>query len=103
MSNFCFSTSQFLPGYVRGRNHLATLDLIITNKDNNVIENLIAADPLGKSDHVVMEYEYLYSVDISESRNSRYLYESGDYHNFNEELLDIDWDGLLTGMSVEDM
>ena len=48
------------------------------NKDN-VIENLIAADPLGKSDHVVMEYEYLYSVNVSGSRNSRCLYESGDY------------------------
>ena len=91
-----------IPTRLREGQKSSTLDLIITNEDN-VIENLIAADPLGKSDHVVMEYEYLYSVDISESRNSRYLYESGDYHNFNEELLDIDWDGLLTGMSVEDM
>ena len=41
-------------------------------------------------------------IRISESRNSRYLYESGDYQNFNEELLDIDWDCLLTGMSIED-
>ena len=36
----------------------STLDLIITNEDN-VIENLIASDPLGESDHVVMEYEYI--------------------------------------------
>ena len=80
----------------------STLDLIITNGDN-FIENLIAADPLGKSDQAVMEYEYLYSVDVSESRDSRYLYENGDYQNFNEELLDIDWDCLFMGMSVEDM
>ena len=60
--------------------------MIITNEDN-VIENLIAADPMGKSDHVVMQHEYLYSVDVSESRNSRYLYESGDYLNFSKELL----------------
>ena len=77
---------------MRGRHHLATLDSIITNKDN-VIENLIAADLLGKSDHIVMEYEYLYSVDASGSRNSRCLYESGD---FNEEFLDIDWHCLFT-------
>ena len=87
---------------MRGRQTSSTLDSIITNEDN-VIENLISADPLGKSDHAVMEYEYLYSVNVSESKNSRYLYESGDYQNFNEELLDIDWDCLFTGMSVEDM
>ena len=80
----------------------STLDLIITNGDN-FIENLIAADPLGKSDQAVMEYEYLYSVDVSESRDSRYLYENGDYQSFNEELLDINWDCLFMGMSVEDM
>lgn len=42
---------QFLPGYMGQTS--STLDLIITNEDN-VIENLIAADPLGKRDHINM-------------------------------------------------
>ena len=44
-------------------------------------------DPLGKSDHIVMEYEYIYSIRIPESKNSKYLYEKGDYQSFNEELM----------------
>ena len=80
----------------------STLDLIITSEDN-VIENLIASDPLGKSDHIVMEYEYIYSIRIPESKNSKYLYEKGDYQSFNEELMCTDWDQLFTNMSIEEM
>ena len=50
-----------LKGYLPGEEEvvepvldLIRLDLIITNEDN-VIENLIVVDPLGKSDNVVME------------------------------------------------
>ena len=48
-------------------------DLTITNEDN-VIENLIAADLLGKSDHIVMEHKYnhIYSVRLPESKNTKY-------------------------------
>jgi len=87
---------------VKARHYLHTLDLIITN-EGNVIENLIAADPLGKSDHIVMKYEYIYSVRVPESKNTKYLYERGDYQAFNDELLDIDWDHLFIGKSVEEM
>ena len=80
----------------------STLDLIITSEDN-VIENLIASDPLGKSDHIVMEYDCIYSIRIPESKNSKYLYEKGDYQSFNEELMCTDWDQLFTNMSIEEM
>jgi len=64
---------------------LSILDLIITNEDN-VIENLIAAaDTLSKSDHIVMKY--IHSVRVPE---------------FNEELLDIDWDHLFIDKLVEE-
>jgi len=44
----------------------STLDLIITNEDN-VIDTLITCDPLGRSDHLVLEFEYVYSVIIPDS------------------------------------
>jgi len=63
----------------------------------------VAADPLGKSDHIVMEYDYIYFVRVSESKNTKYLYERGDYQAFNDELLDIDLDHLFTDKSVKEM
>ena len=50
-----------------------------------------------------MEYEYIYSIRIPESKNSKYLYEKGDYQSFNEELMCTDWDQLFTNMSIEEM
>ena len=46
---------------------------------------------------------YILLVFLNQGIAGIYVYEIGDYQNFNEELLDIDWDCLFTGMSVEDM
>ena len=58
---------------------------------------------MGKSNHIVMEYEYVYSISVPESKNNKYLYEKGDYQSFNEELMYTDWDQLFTNMSIEEM
>jgi len=50
-----------------------------------------------------MEYNYIYFVRVPESKNTKYLYERGDYQAFIDELLDIDWDHLFTDKSVEEM
>jgi len=37
------------------------LDLVVT-KEFNVIDTMTTQDPLGKSDHLYLEFEYIYSV-----------------------------------------
>ena len=44
-------------------------------------------------------FEYVCSVHIPTSSNRRYLYERGNYQQFNYELMNLDWDGLFSGLS----
>ena len=45
----------------------------------------------------------MYSMDIPSSSNRNYLFENGDYNQFNLELLDLDWNNLFDGLTTEKM
>jgi len=78
------------------------LDLIITYNGNG-IDNLTATDPLGKSDHYMLEYEYVCSCDEPKSLNVRYLYDKGHYQNFTQELLNTNWEEKFEGTLADEM
>jgi len=59
--DFLFQHVTF-PTRARNGQGPSILDLIITY-DGNVTDNLTATDPLGKSDHYMLEYEYVCSCD----------------------------------------
>ena len=54
------------PTQARNSQRSSLLDLIITY-EGNIIDNLTATDPLGKSDHYMLEYEYVCSCDVLKS------------------------------------
>ena len=61
------------PTKVRQDQIPSTLDLIFTDKDN-VIE-----EPLGKSDHAVLERNLLLGTAIKHSHEKKFVYYKGDY------------------------
>jgi len=65
-----------------------------------MFDTLTTCDPLGRSDHLVLESVYVYSAD---STTVKYLYNNGEYQHFNIELLNFDWDHAFDGMSVDEM
>ena len=50
--------------------------------------------------YVVIEFEYIYSVIIPDSKTVKYLYEKGDYQHFTTKLLNIDWSQAFEGTYV---
>ena len=70
---------------------LSTLDLIIT-RDDVQLDNLIVDAPLGKSDHVICVLNLcVVSVFLVHAIGDSYLFENGDYDQFNSELTELDW------------
>ena len=78
------------------------LDLIVTSDDMQ-LDDLSAGAPLGSSDRIMISFEYVCSVHIPTSSNRRYLFEKGNYQQFNSDLMNLDWDSMFNGLSVEDM
>ena len=82
-----------------------TLDLILTD-DQTSINKLKYGDPLGSSDHVTIEMEYIIKarLDHNQSSNSkRFALDRGDYQSMKNDLNRIDWDKEFEGMSTNSM
>jgi len=59
--------------------------------------------PLGKSDHIVIEFIYWCYYTIESRSVSKYLYNRGDYMSMTRELLNTDWEVLFEGLDTENM
>ena len=91
------------PTRFRGNNEPSLLDLIVTENDQSqVSSSLIYDEPLGKSDHVVLKFDYL--VTITEPppekhpdvpQNPRRNYHKGNYTDLKEEISCLDWNEIL--------
>jgi len=78
------------------------LDLVITNEENTVL-NICSSEPLGKSDHIELIFEYCCQLNVPITNHTHYLYDKGDYKSMTEELLDIDWKSLFHSSDVTAM
>ena len=77
------------------------LDLIFTNEED-MIDNLHVKDPLGHSDHCVMEFQlkrYFEQCNICEER---WNYFKGNYEQMNKKL-DLDCDKILTDSNTKQL
>jgi len=75
------------------------LDLVMTN-ESDMIDTIEYSSPLGKSDHVVINFIFnCYSEESSDSVN-RYLYHKGDYDKLRDRLINQSWN---TNQSVDEM
>ena len=54
------------------------LDLVITN-DESVVNEIRYREPLGKSDHLVLEFEISVSVPIESITDKKLILDKGDY------------------------
>lgn len=62
-----------------------------------MIVKIFPMDPLGKSDHIVIEFNFLCESSFSKPHYIHYFYDKGDYQS-NAELLDIDWKEAFDGL-----
>ena len=77
------------------------LDLILTNEDN-MINNLDVKAPIGKSDHLVITFDYKCYTQETYSKNTCYQYSRGNYSQMNKDL-QMDWASLLKDKDVEEL
>ena len=89
------------PTRVREGNEPSLLDLIFTNEEN-MIENLTTHPSLGKSDHLILSFNYIcYTLpDFKCEQKSRLNFFKGDYVSIREELDKINWTNNLNGMDM---
>jgi len=78
------------------------LDLILTD-DENTVSNITSLLPLGKSDHIVIEFDFLCYCTIECHKISKYLYNRGDYASITSQLLNTNWDVLFEGLNTDEM
>ena len=86
--------------YREGQNP-SLLDYVFTDNEC-VIDNLQCKSPLGKSDHVCIEFEYLTQHHNQPSLQRKLNYWKADYRSIRKELGNIDWEAELTGRNVSD-
>jgi hypothetical protein len=78
------------------------LDLIITNAESMITE-VRGGSPLGKSDHVVLNFSMDCYAEVSQADpNGRYMYDKGDYEKLRLDLKSIDWEGELKSRKAND-
>ena len=90
--NFLFQNIEFTTRY-RENQKPSLLDLVITNEEHTIL-NIHSGEPLGKSDHIVLTFDYCCQLEVPVASYiiiaTQYLYDKGDYESMNEELLNED-------------
>ena len=71
------------------------LDLILTNEEN-MIDNVKYLPPLGKSDHVTIQFSFITYINIFRSRTEKLNFFKGDYEKIRTNLKDINWEDKIT-------
>ena len=76
------------------------LDYVFTDEDN-LIEDIKYTAPLGRSDHICIELNYVWIQPDCEDSCSKYNYWKGDYSKVKDKLRAIDWDKELNTENME--
>ena len=79
------------------------LDLVFTN-DDCFIDNIDVLPPLGKSDHVALNWIFHCSseIDFSSGLIDRLSYDKADYQEMNDFFHAVDWEDELNSSNIED-
>ena len=82
------------PTRVRQGQEPSVLDLVLTNEEE-MIENIEYGNPLGKSDHLVLKFEFkCYTKQNTKEKNIQ-IYAKGKYDLMQEELKKVNWETVL--------
>ena len=79
----------------------AILDLVLCNEAGR-IRDLAVKDPLGESDHCMVEFLVQMEEEKVGSRTRVLCLNRGEYDRMREELANVDWGSALEGESAEE-
>jgi len=106
----CLDTTQDLllfqhveePTRVRLGQRPSILDYVFTD-DKNVVDESMYKDPLGKSDHVLLEWNLLIETVHAKNTQRKLNFCKGDYELIAEELLKINWKPMFQNQNVKQL
>ena len=78
------------PTRYRIGNTPSLLDLILTNEEE-MIENLQYNPGLGKSDHLILQFDYICSVKENKEIHNKYNFNKANYILIREKISEIQW------------
>jgi hypothetical protein len=87
--------SQVVSCYTRYREGQkpSLLDLVIVNEEQ-LVDDVTDYNPIGKSDHVVLQFELNCYKATIENQSARFVYAKGDYTRLCEDLSQVNWTRL---------
>lgn len=87
---------------IRGESKGNTLDLFFTNEES-IVDEVISGNPLGRSDHAVIQVTCNMDETVTHERKTMYLYDKADYELLRKEL-NLDWRNYLSeAANIEEM
>ena len=80
---------------MRDNQQESTLDLILTNEEN-MIDRIKYLFPLGKSDHVIIQFSLISYISRFRLQTEKLNFFMGDYEKIRSNLKDIEWEERIT-------
>ena len=76
------------------------LDLVFTNEEN-MVDKINYQPGLGKSDHVVLDFNFNCFIEKNSTTQKKYNFNKGDYNSCKNQLSSIDW-SVMQGLNLVD-
>ena len=77
-----------------------TLDLIFSN-EAGMVSDVEVRDPLGKSDHCIITFQFRCNTTHITNTTEKYQYGKGDYHQLRQMMMTEDWETRLAPLDAE--
>ena len=62
--------------------------------DEQLVDKIKEQSPLGKSDHIVMQFDLNCQRSMTDDQPTRVLYTKGDYSSLNNDRKEVNWTEL---------
>nr|VZH99826.1 unnamed protein product [Spirometra erinaceieuropaei] len=99
--NACLTQHVMFPTRTRKGQRANCLDLVFT-KTPDSIDEIASMPPLGRSDHVVLMWDYsLFSISHTPGHKRRNVWR-GDFNQMRADLSGLDWGSVFTGSANDD-
>ncbi|MEW8545255.1 MAG: reverse transcriptase family protein [Candidatus Thiodiazotropha sp.] len=89
------------PTRYREGNIPSLLDLVFTNEEN-MVNNVKYLPSMGRSDHIVLNFNFNCYTETIFSCFERYNFHKGDYKSCVDVLQEVDWDLVMEGLGVSE-
>ena len=89
------------PTRFRNGQEPSILDLVLTNEEL-MVNNMTYSPGLGKSDHLILTFQFVCYTESIETAFSKRNYHKGDYKKICSELEVVDWNQVLQRLSLSE-